>query len=226
MANYFLLTLDTISPNSVTLIINGAALYTTDILVNLAINTTDNPTTGYTMKIWGDVDTSYNSNIQSSEGSSFWIAYQNSLQIKLSAGDGNKTIYLKVRDDVYNESSQVSDSIILDTSVPVGSIEGVDRTKISKIIGKNIASFGFTVDSIFEEYKIKVVSSIDAQHGTGVQIPTTNGSVNMSGTNGNYPSNTIINCQITGADLETASAGTGQKIIKLFVRDQSGNWSV
>lgn len=226
MANYFLLTLDTISPSSANVIINSGSAYATSDLVTLAISTTDNPTTGYTMKVWGNVDSAYNVNIQSTEGASTWIAYQTSLQVKLASGDGSKTVFLKIRDDVYNESAQVSDTIILDTSVPVGSIEGIDRNKISKVSGRNVASFGFTVDSIFEEYKIKVVSAINGQHDTGVQILTTNGSVNMSGNAGNYPASTVINCQITGADLEVASAGNGQKIVKLFVKDQSGNWSV
>jgi hypothetical protein len=34
-----------------------------------------------------------------------------------------------------------------------------------------------------------------------------------------------ISCTINGADLETASSGDGAKIVKVFVKDASGNWS-
>jgi hypothetical protein len=105
-------------------------------------------------------------------------------------------------------------------------ISGPDVSKISKIAGKNVASFSFSVDTIFDEFKVKVVSSTGASHDTGTLIPTAGGSTNMSGNEGNYPAATPINCQITGTDLEAASAGDGQKIIKVFVKDQAGNWSV
>jgi hypothetical protein len=46
----------------------------------------------------------------------------------------------------------------------------------------------------------------------------------MSGASGT--SSTVVNCKIYGADLATASAGDGDKIIKVFVQDVAGNWSV
>ena len=47
----------------------------------------------------------------------------------------------------------------------------------------------------------------------------------MSGSAGGYPADTVINCQIYGADLEAADAGDGTKIVKVFAKDESGNWS-
>ena len=46
----------------------------------------------------------------------------------------------------------------------------------------------------------------------------------MSGT-GTFKANTGIACTITGADLEVASSGDGQKIIKVFVKNSAGTWS-
>lgn len=225
MANYFNLILDTTGPANPTISIDAGATFANNQLVNLSISTSDGDTTGYQMLIWGDVDTSYDSNVQDTEGNSSWISYATSKQVKLSSGDGSKTIYLKIRDDVHNVSAQVSDSIILDTTLPIVTISGPDVTKISKITGKNEASFSFQCDSTFTEYKVKVVSSAGAAHDTGVEIGTSNGSQNMSDS-GSFAADTPINCIITGADLELASAGDGTKIIKVFVKDEAGNWSV
>jgi hypothetical protein len=51
----------------------------------------------------------------------------------------------------------------------------------------------------------------------------TNGSVNMGGT-GTFPKDTPINCQINCADFELANPADEKKVIKVFVKDQAGNW--
>ena len=48
----------------------------------------------------------------------------------------------------------------------------------------------------------------------------------MSGEALNYPATTGITSVIDGRDLETASAGDGVKVVKVFVKDDAGNWSV
>lgn len=228
MANYFNLVLDTTAPANPTISINGGAAYANNQLVDLSIGTSDGSTAGYQMKIWGDVDPTYDANVQDTENSSIWITFADTKQIKLSSGDGSKTIYVKIRDDVWNVSAQVSDSITLDQTKPVVTVTNPDVSKISKITGKNVASFSFSCDSDFVEYKVKVVSASGAAHDTGILIPTTAGSTNMSGINETtpFPASTPINCQIYGTDLETASSGDGTKIIKVFVKDVAGNWSV
>lgn len=224
MTNFFTLILDTTSPTSVSILLDGGAQFATQQLINATINTSDLTTTGYQMKIWGDVDLLHDTNIQDTELKSSWITYLSTKQIKLLSGDGNKSISVRLRDDVYNESAIASSSILLDEDMPVVTVTNPDVSKISKINGKNIASFSFTSDSKFSEYKVKVVSSSGVSHDSGVQIPTTAGSVNMSGT-GSFEANTPIDCQINGKDLEVASSGDGNKIIKVFVKDEAGNWS-
>ena len=224
MANYFYITLDTTAPANPSIVIEGGATYTANQLVDVALSTSDSDTTGYQMKIWGDVDNSHDTDVQSTEGDSNWITYQESKQIRLSEADESKTLYLRIRDDVHNVSSQASDSIILDSTQPTVTITGPDVDRISKIDGRDEASFSFQVDQDFEEYKVKVVSSTGASHDTGTAILTTNGSTNMSGTD-SFASTTPINSILNGADLEVASAGDGEKIIKVFVRDAAGNWS-
>jgi hypothetical protein len=231
MANFFNLTLDTTGPANVTVTLAGGAQYATDQLINASVSTADTPTTGYQMKVWGDLDITWaisngllpNGASTSTEANALWITFATARQLRLSAGDGNKTIYCKVRDDVYNPSAQASDSITLDTTRPEVTITGPDVNRISKQSGKNISSFSFVVDSAYQAYKVKVVASTGAAHDTGVQIPTAGGSTNMSGAAGTGV--TPVECTVTGADLETASSGDGSKIIKVFVQDAAGNWS-
>lgn len=224
MANYFYLTLDTTAPANPSIIIEGGAQYTAAQLVDCAISTSDGDTTNYQMKIWGDVDPVADGDVQVAEGESNWITYQETKQITLSEEDGSKTLYLRIRDDVHNVSSQASDSITLNTALPDATVSGPDVNKISKVEGKDTAAFSFQSNENFKAYKVKVVGSTGAAHDTGSQIPTTAGSVNMEGT-GSWNAAEVVNCQIKGTDLETASAGDGQKIIKVFVQDLADNWS-
>lgn len=225
MPNYFNLTLDTTGPANPAIVIDGGSQYATQQLVDCSVSTSDTDKTGYQMKIWGDVDAAYDTDVDTTEAASNWITFQSSKQIKLASGDGQKTIYVRIRDDVYNESGQASDSINLDTTRPVVTISGPDVSKISKVAGKDTCAFSFQADTAFVEYKVKVVSSTGAAHDTGTQLPTTAGSTNMSGNAGNYAATTPINCTIKGADLQTANTGDGQKIIKVFIKDSAGNWS-
>src|SRR4051812_24174099 len=105
MASNFTLTLDTTGPAGVSIILNGNATYTGTQAVTAAIATSDGVTTGYQMKIWGSVDAAANPNIQPLEVNSAWVAYGTSQAVTLSTGDGLKTVNLKIRDDVWNETS-------------------------------------------------------------------------------------------------------------------------
>lgn len=219
MASYFNLTLDTLAPDGLTLSINDGALYTTSATVTLSISMTDEASAGYQMKIWGIEGVA-------DEGSATWETYATTKSVTLVAGDGLKTVSIKVRDDVGNESAVVTDTITLDTAVPAVSVTGPDKSKISKVAGFNQSIFNFTSDVIFEEYKVCVVPANNSTQEAGTVIPTTAGSLNTSGSEGNYPASTNIQVTITGADLETASSGDGVKIIKVFVRNAAGTWSV
>lgn len=226
MADNFTLTLDTTAPQDPSISLASGSQYTTEQLIDATISTSDADTTGYQMLIWGDVDTTQNPDIQDTEGASSWITYSTTQQVKLDSGDGSKEIFLKIRDDVMNESAQASDTITLDATLPTVTIAtGPDADKISKISGADEANFSFTVDEVFDEYKVKVVPATSSSNTEGTLIGTTNGSSNMDGTEGDYPAETAIDCTITGADLEEADTGDGEKIIKVFAKDQSGNWS-
>ena len=218
MASYFNLTLDTLAPSGVSITINEGAQYTTTTEVQLTIGCSDGDKTGYQMKIWGISGAT-------TESAASWETFSASKVVTLPGSDGLKTVYVKVRDDVYNESSAASDSITLNTAVPAVTITGPDVTRISKVSPKNVAAFSFVADCDFVEYKVKVVPSISSLESAGTTIATTNGSTNMSST-GSFSASTSISCTINGADLETASSGDGSKIIKVFVKNSAGTWSV
>ena len=105
-------------------------------------------------------------------------------------------------------------------------ITGPDKTRISKVTGFDTCAFSFVSDVDFEEYTVRVVPSTSSLHDAGTQIQTTGGSTNTSGSKGGYKKATAINVTIKGADLATASSGDGTKIIKVFVKNAAGTWSV
>ena len=219
MASYFNLTLDTLAPSGLTLAINDGALYATSTAVKLTIAVEDESTTDYQMKIWG-IDR------VADESSASWENFAPSKSVNLTSGDGLKTVYIKVRDDVGNESAQVSDTITLNTAVPVVTITGPDKSKISKVSGFNTAIINFTADVEFEEYKVCVVPQSNSTQDAGTLIPTDGGSINTSGSTGEYPASENIQVTITGTDLEAAASGDGVKIVKVFVKTAAGIWSV
>lgn len=220
-----LLYLDTTAPAGITASINSGAASTNTRDVTLGIGTSDPDTTGYTIKVWGSVDTSANASIQSSEGGSSWIAWTTTQAVRLSTGDGSKTLNVKVRDAQNNESSAASDSIVLDTTTPVVTTGTPDVARISKQSGKDTSTFTFQSTEAFEEFKVKVVPAVNSPESAGTQVPTAGGSSGVSGSAGGYAASTNRTVTIKGADLESASAGDGQKILKVFVREASGNWS-
>ena len=220
MAAFFNLTLDTLAPQGVTLSINAGAIYTSNKAVTLAIGCSDASTAGYSMKIWGSVTGA------ATEEDAKWENYVASKTVTLTDGDGLKTIYVKVRDNVWNEADPVSATITLNTSIPVVTIVGPDVPIISEIVGKNTSKFNFTANAIFDEYKVGVVPATNSTVSDVTVIGTTGGSTNTSGSDGNYPADTNIDVTINATDFKTAAGGAdGTYIIKVFVKNQAGTWS-
>jgi hypothetical protein len=221
MAAYFNLTLDTLAPSGLALTINGGQTVVTSSSVTLGLSVSDGSTSGYSMLIYGDVDDGL------TEAQATWETFAATKSITLKSGDGSKKVKAKVKDDVGNVSSEATVTVTLDTTVPVITISaGPDKSKISTVSGYDTAAFSFTSDSDFTEYKVKIVPSTASTHDTGTQIGTTNGSTNMSGS-GSFSASTPISCTIKGADLSAAVSGVNAAyVVKVFVKDTSGLWSV
>ena len=198
MANsFFNLTLDTLGPVGTLVIGTGAAkVNTAEVTLHINHKETD----VVQMKIWGDVDTAFDNQIQATEGDSAWLSYSATKAIRLSTSEGSKTIYCKLKDDVSNEGSSFSATVTLDATVPVVTVtSGPTPAKISKITGKNTSEFAFQSSEDFVSYKVTVVSSSAATQETAVTIASTNGSTGVSGSAGNYTASTPISVTISGA---------------------------
>lgn len=204
MASYFNLTLDTLAPVISAFTINGGASVTTSPSVTLQITCPD----AAAMKIWGI-------NGVASEAAASWETFAGTKNVTLPSGDGTKTVYIKVRDSVYNESAASSATITLSTAIPEITITGPDVNIISEQSGKNVATFRFSSSMALKAWKVKLVPSNNSAHDAGTQIGTAGGSTNMTG--GTKAANTEVECKIYGADLSAAAGGTdGTYIIKVF----------
>jgi hypothetical protein len=251
MSNFFNLVLDTTAPANPVISIENGATYASNAVVNAYLSAEGSvDKTNYQIKIWGNVDTTYNTNIKTDETSSIWFAWSPTVSVKLDAtADGTKTLNFKIRDDVWNESTPVSDQIILDTAKPTVNIISIDangNNKISKVSGKNVASIQFTVDVPFVEYFVAYVGTSGADNTVGqngiLGISTTPITAERSSISTNASATTLhdtkvdgttfttstqaITVKINGLDLQNANTGDTTKTLKVFVRDQAGNWSV
>ena len=231
MASFFTLNLDTIGPQDPSLLIAGSASggFVAAQLANCTLSTSDASAAGYQVKIWGDVDTTENANIQDTEENALWFTptwdvNSATQQVKLSTVDGLKTLSLKIKDTVDNASSTATATITLDTVAPQAEVtSGPNATVISKQTGKRTATFSFQSGETFQAYKVMVVTNGTDAHTAGTLVPGTNGST-TSGSAGNYAANTPIDVSIDAADLELAGA-EGANIVKVFVQDLAGTWS-
>lgn len=214
MASYFNLTLDTLAPSITAFSINSGAAVTTSRNVTLSITAEG----AASMKIWG-IDG------VGTEQAASWETFASTKSVTLTSGDGTKTVYIKVRDSVYNESAASSDTITLSTAIPTITITGPDVNVISEQSGKNVATFSFSSSMALKAWTVRLVPSNASAHDAGTQIPTTGGSTNMSGTT--LAANTSRECKIYGADLSSAAGGTdGTYIIKVFGQASTNDlWS-
>jgi hypothetical protein len=103
--------LDTTAPTG-TIAINGGAAYTGTTAVTLNLTATDNSNmVGGWMRFSND-----------NVNWTFWAAYSPTVAWSLASANGTKTVYAQFSDAAGNFSSVVSDSIILDTTPPTGTI--------------------------------------------------------------------------------------------------------
>lgn len=224
MASSALLTLDTTAPAGVTLDIGTGVISARDLTA--AIATSDPSTTGYQLKIYGDVDDAHDqANYRASEANAPWISFVTSKGIRLSAGDGLKTVRIKVRDGFGNASAETTDAVTLNTQIPTVSITaGPSPTTISKVGSFDTATLTVESPDAIDEIKVKVVAAASDPHTAGTVIPETAGSNTQA--SGAVTASTPIEITIKGADLESASAGDAAKRIKVFVRSSvNGLWS-
>ena len=234
MANYINLTLDTVGPQGVTLLLNNGETVTTSNAIEWKVSCADTDTTGYQMKMWGTAACP-------TEEKATWETFISSDMSLIRNAAGLKTIYVKLRDDVYNESATISATINYVKDRPTVQGLFVSPAKLSLIDGKNVAAGGFNFNETIDAVKIMIVSDVNATYDnpSNISIPTTNGSsmwddltvdpYNISTLESEIavPPEIPVGFYINAKDISAVAPGDGVKIIKVFVRSAlSGLWSL
>lgn len=149
--------------------------------------------------------------------------------VNVTPGDLVKTIKAKLFDDVGNDGPEASDSIILNSSVPTPNTTSVSgpvtpggARKMSQKTGHNQRTINWTLSENWDEFEVRLVPTSGSDRTAGTVIPTDGGSTNTSGGAGaaNTPMSTVVNTN----DILSIQAGSGQRVVKIFVR-QGAVWS-
>lgn len=218
MSAHVTLTLDTAPPASPAILVNNGVDKTGNRLVSVAVTTTS--IDAQAVKVWGDVDPTFDVNVQATEGASTFFSYSpTSFFVMLSLGEARKNLFARLRDDVFNVSPAFTDWIDYDLGTPqVDVVVSPSRSKVSKISLAHQSTFGWQSTVVFDRYEVRVVPTAGSQRTAGPQIGTAFGSANVVGT-GVFPSSTTVTTTVTGADIEAVSPGDGEKVVKVFVRN-------
>ena len=156
-----------------------------------------------------DVLTSVDEMIVSENGSftgATWVTASTTYEFTLSANDGGKTVYIKFRDIVDNESPRYQDSIILDTTAP--SVPNPVSSSHTESVWSNENS----VDIIW-------VSSTDATSGLAGY------SYIWDTTSGTTPNTTQDAGSGAVSVLGTTVANGNSHYFHIRAVDNAGNWS-
>lgn len=181
--------LDTTAPAGGTISINAGDAYANAVSATLALSATDATSGVYQMQV--------------SEDSGFlgasWEAYNTSKAFTLSSGNGTKTVYVRFQDNTGNVSSDVSDSIVLDTVRPA----------LTDFTINGDASYT-TSNSV-----TLTIGGVDATSGiTDMMIAESAGFVGASWES------------FATSKAFSASVGDGNKTIYIKLRDAAGNVSL
>lgn len=139
----FNLFLDTTPPQDPTFIINNGGATTEEQIVTAYLGHSDRTRRGYEIKIWGDVDTTYDPAIGRHEEQSDWVAYSPTYVFKLSNFNGSKRLYAKIRDDVWNETETLSFVVTFtggEVPVEVGKTGDAPSFTSTPIVGEDFES--------------------------------------------------------------------------------------
>lgn len=165
--------------------------------------------------------------------------YMSVTDLEFTDTDGEKTVYVKIKDKAGNVAGPVSVTVTLDTSIPVIDVADVDYNVISKVHVDRRTGAGVVIEGAFGDmmtfswscgekltaYKV-CVNAAGQEAETAVAIGTSGGSVNMSG--GVVEADTTVNCVIMGADFAATNIVNdtdGVYEVIVYGKDVAGNWS-
>ncbi len=188
---------DTDPPTDVGILINNGDSYTWTVNVTLSLSVLHS----------ADVEMMISNAPNFSEAD--WEPFTPSKTWTLTEGDGEKTVYAKFRDVVGNETSPVSDSIILDTTSPTGLIiinNGDEYTNQLSVTLTLSASF----KPIVQRGSAKVIGRLSSEEMLISNRPDLSGAI----------------WQAYASPIDwTLEAGDGVKMVYVKFRDKAGNES-
>lgn len=230
MASFLNFYLDLQAPGGVTL---SAPASSGTLTVSATGNTSDVDKTGYTMKFWG-TDVVTNAVAGATEATAPALPFDNLAHTITFASEGSKTLRFAVYDSVGNKSSEATAAINIVTSLPSITIDQVtggvnpnlpsnDAGRFSTNSGYRTLSFRFSPSMNVTEWRIRRVQSSGALYTDVANevIGTTNGST--TGAVEAIAAGGFKSVTIDMRDLPTPT--TGAKILKVFVKNEAGNWS-
>lgn len=227
-AGHFVVLVDTTSPVRVTASLNRGVTPTPLSCVQLYLEVPDHLVGQQDiedMKIWGDVDPNYDPSIQVAEGDSRWMLFIPWVNVVLSAGNGLKTIHATVRDAVGNETTvSATVTLALDSVPTVTMLSTPAKARYGLTAGFDTFECSWRSDQAFTEYVVTTVTNINDEHDASGTVAITGGT-NLAGT-GTWTAGERITSSFTTTQLLTASPGDGPKIVKAFVKNAKGVWSV
>jgi hypothetical protein len=188
---------DTDPPTDVGILINNGDSYTWTVNVTLTLSVLHS----------ADVEMIISNDPNFSEAT--WEPFASSKTWTLIQGDGEKTVYAKFRDVVGNETSPVSDSIILDSISPAGLIiinTGDEYTNQLSVTLTLSASF----KPVVQKDPAKVVGRLSSEEMLISNRPDLSGAM----------------WQAYASPIDwTLEAGDGVKMVYVKFRDKAGNES-
>lgn len=251
MASYVNITLDTVGVVPLSVSLNGDDERTTSTAVTLKVTLSEEDMANadkYQMAILGDIAGLDNSTDMP------WEPFVSEKTITLTDGDGIKVVHVYIMDDLGNignyDAECGEDTIILYTEIPTVTVIGPTVARISENEGYNVSTFTFTADKKISDCKVMVVKSINSLHddATNVLLSGANGSkITYQDTDGNtklasdddlsfsfgeissfvsFGVGKELTVTVYGSDLFEAAGIDGAHIIKVFVKETDGSWSV
>lgn len=246
-------TIDLYEPNNTTAKPNVSPV--AEFVARVAISDDSTGVPPFQFKIYGDFTETAQAEQGITEANAEWRGYtpdsgQNYMSITslfCTSGDGEKEVYIKIRDNAGNENEgTIKDSFHYDTSEPVVVVSNIDYQIISKvrtlrrgasgeIAGKwaDECNFTFTPNEHIQAYKVCAYAdqaAAEAGDENDAAIPSAGGSVNMSATG--IDSDNAVSAKIRGADFEAALGdiaepgdNDGAHVVVVYVQDLGGTWS-
>jgi len=197
---------DTFAPTG-SININSGSDYTNSATVTLNLSASDS--TGVTGYYLSTSSTKPSSDDTGWTSISSTTSYNTDVSYTLSSGDGNKTVYVWYKDEAGNVSDNASDSITLDTTVPIVTIASPTSNATYTTTNSTISLRGSALDSTSGINSVKWSNS---NSGSGMASGTTNWSISSINLSKGDNIITVIatdNAGNTGKDTVTVTY-TGQ----------------